>query len=740
MRLDAVTVCVHESDSLALTLGNRAQFDRWLIVTVPGDPATIQFCRDHGLDCHLSSVLHPCGLDLLAGSNRARAMAEGLAALGNSGWAAMISSYVLLPRLFRAQFDAATLDTSVRYRLSGFRRCTNRRMFERLKVCEPWQSETERADDEQLLDLVDACASHQTRTETLPISALLLSDGAVQWGAGILSSERSPMEDRRGPALNDVLTERAGADRPRLLVAGYHPGLDPKTWAPLCAQIFVSDDFGLGRRTGNAAADAVRRQLCAMWRAQVAAFDAPIELDDTGDAIADGSLDILYIPGEASIPRLATGLPTWRRKLKQGALVCGDLYGYADWPEASLAIAQFFGAPNSVSPSSFWYRRIDRRTIPAPYGGARDPSVVLVHPPDGDPDRTLASLHALRRHWPGRIIVQDEQQDSIELAAACVSYGAELVQDSTAPAGECLKFAAGILAQHPVADLLHPLKVRISWTKLIFKTRWAVRRAIRALRGRKPIAALASFTNRAGQVWPVPTKRASTLRATPPNRSHALVRYGDTPYCWSPAARRLWSKMVGERGAKFASPIPVAADSTILVVIDAESSMEFACNWPSWTFGDGVPVVAGCVGVSRETLDWSGRPPEDIVELTSMAGPRAVLGALLQRVRTRRVILLPAGARGLPGATLFTASEWSLAPIVFHSTAEVLRVNGALPMPWRDEPLLVSAATDLMHRFCADTAGDRPDGNFKPWLQEAARRHGGTWEMCNVERWGWRVR
>src|SRR5262245_20943805 len=138
MRLSAVTVCLHESDSLAATLPNRDQFDRWLVITEPSDRDTIAFCRRRGLECRTSEALEPPGGDPLGESDRMRAIEEGRAALGPD-WTATINSYVLLPRWFRACIEAETLDPHRRYALAGFRRCTNRRMAERLKWCEPWR-------------------------------------------------------------------------------------------------------------------------------------------------------------------------------------------------------------------------------------------------------------------------------------------------------------------------------------------------------------------------------------------------------------------------------------------------------------------------------------------------------------------------------------------------------------------------------------------------------------------------
>jgi hypothetical protein len=113
---------------------------------------------------------------------------------------------------------------------------------------------------------------------------------------------------------------------------------------------------------------------------------------------------------------------------------------------------------------------------------------------------------------------------------------------------------------------------------------------------------------------------------------------------------------------------------------------------------------------------------------------------LLAHVRTSRVIVLPARAQPLPGASLFTAPAWSAMPIVLHSTAEVKRVNGAVPLPWKAEPLLLSAATGYLGRLCGIDAPLPPSSDVKSWLHRALVRQGGGWEICNVENSGWRVR
>jgi hypothetical protein len=457
-----------------------------------------------------------------------------------------------------------------------------------------------------------------------------------------------------------------------------------------------------------------------------------VEIDAAGDAIADRSLDAIYLPGEASVERLAAGLPLWRRKLRQDGVICGDLYGRPHWPEASFAIAQLIGTPDGVAQSGFWHKRIDPAALPAAPETPRTPCVVLVNPP-GDLERTLVSLHAMRQQWPGRLIVADPHGNAV-LHAACLSYGAELQCTAAAPAPS-LTLTAGIVAVQPLAPLFASHQMR-----LIGPVAAAAKRLVRRWRGRKERRPAASLTGMIAGAWSVPLAKASTLENEVPG-TRALIRYGRDPETWSPAARRLWSRSVADMRARLMPPIPVAPDSTIVVILDQASSQEFTDRCRDWNFAGDVPVVMACAGTAvngRHALQGTG----ELIALDpeAAADPRRLVRDLMAHVRTSRVIVLPARAQPLPGASLFTAPAWSAMPIVLHSTAEVKRVNGAVPLPWKAEPLLLSAATGYLGRLCGIDAPLPPSSDVKSWLHRALVRQGGGWEICNVENSGWRVR
>src|SRR5262245_52062339 len=446
MRLGAVTVCVHESDSLAAALPNRDQVDRWLVITAPSDRDTIAFCRGRGLECRTSETLEPRGGDPLGESDRMRAIEEERAALG-PGWTATISSFVLLPRWFRACIEAETLDPRRRYFLAGLRRGTDWRMAERLKWCEPWRPDAPApAEAERLFALshLDAAGSTDGPGDRLAMTALLLGEGALAWGAGIHASERLPDRDLRAEALRAVLAE-LGPD-PSVLVAGCYLGMKLELWAQGCAHILVSDDFGLH---GNAA-------LCALWQANVADLANLTALDAfNAPTVLDRSVDLLYLPGEASAERFIAAMPFWRRVLKRNALVCGDLYGWADWQAATQAVAQVFGVPDRIAPSGFWQRRFDPAWLPGGARAADGRDVIILDQAGGDPERMLVSLHALRQHWRGPVTVERADPADDRIALACARYGATL-RSADAAAGrdsraDRIVLRAGTLVTGPVA-------------------------------------------------------------------------------------------------------------------------------------------------------------------------------------------------------------------------------------------------------------------------------------------------
>ena len=260
MKLSAVTVCVHESDSLALHARQSRPVRPLADRDGAGGSRHIRSAASTVSTATSRTSLEPDGIDILDGSNRMRAMAEGTAALGRSGWVALLSSYVLLPRFFRAQLDAMPLESACRYRLRLARLCTNRKCSSSSDPASPGRVRSPAMACSDLADRrVAACARRACRSRRCCSATAPCSGAPASWRA---SADRIRARDI---ALRGLL---ARSTRPRLLVAGYYPGLDAQTWAPLCAQVFLADDFGLNRRWKDALAVNAAAQLLDRWRAE----------------------------------------------------------------------------------------------------------------------------------------------------------------------------------------------------------------------------------------------------------------------------------------------------------------------------------------------------------------------------------------------------------------------------------------------------------------------------------------
>jgi hypothetical protein len=112
LKIEAVTICVNYSDFLSETIKfNKGLFDRWLIVTEPGDGATRELCRRHNLPTLLSTD----GTRLSQDFNKGRLIERGLKHLSAEGWRLHIDADIVLPFDFRHRLEAADLQEDTIY-------------------------------------------------------------------------------------------------------------------------------------------------------------------------------------------------------------------------------------------------------------------------------------------------------------------------------------------------------------------------------------------------------------------------------------------------------------------------------------------------------------------------------------------------------------------------------------------------------------------------------------------------
>jgi len=116
-RLEAVTVCHRYADFLGQTLPhNLRHFDHYLVVTHFDDAQTQDLCRQLGVECRATDLMHYDG-DPFA---KARAIDYALAYLRRDDWVVHLDADIWLPPLTRQWIERALPDPDCIY---GIDRC-----------------------------------------------------------------------------------------------------------------------------------------------------------------------------------------------------------------------------------------------------------------------------------------------------------------------------------------------------------------------------------------------------------------------------------------------------------------------------------------------------------------------------------------------------------------------------------------------------------------------------------------
>lgn len=700
MKLQAVTICVHGADLLSCSLPNRQQFDRWLIVTVPQDAETIALCRSNGLEYVLTGVLRPDGADLYEDDKLARVTDEALALLQPDGWVILLSERVLLPRIFRAQMSASKLDSVCEYRLAGVRHCSNQLAFERLAAVEPWRAMPTIALDEEPPFRMFALSrgSAPARIEQLAVTALLAGDGRWPPMGGSMASD-----SRR--ALLDWLVARGQGKT--AMVAGYYPELDLDRLAGSFKAVYLQDLHRLHQSDAAVSTGSGHDGLQRVWAAELERLAPPIkarvhELPISEHAnLAGGSIDVLYLPGEVQAETALQCLTMWRHVLHSDAIVCGDLHGMAHWPEATSTIAQLFGRSN-VEPAGFWWvtlrgSPLGRMVGPADRRDANGSEVIRLAADNATDDEILLSLYSLRSRSRSAIYVGASRPNP-GLALRCALLGGDWRTGcETAPPR--ITIPAGTLAFGRI-----DLAQTVSHVDASFDE----------------VGSFRSLLQRMGL-----TGRGS------------FVRYQGDPARWTKKNRTARYKMAANMHRALLPAILTPADSTVVTIVDPTTLPAFRAQWPRWLF-EATSVVIACIGIDKKELDWalefrSARCIE--IEPSVAPSPARTLKRIVSCTKTTRLILLPAGAQPLPGATLFAAQALS-APIILHSSVEVQPVAGMMSLPEGREPLAACMSLAVARDICRARVV-KHKGSIGALLHRALRAGQVRWSTCNLAREGW---
>ena len=691
MKVQAITLCVHGAHLLSCSLSNRRQFDRWLIVTVPRDAETIALCRGHELEWVTTGILRPDGADLYDGDNLVRVTEEALAQLDPDGWVVLLAENVILPRTFRAQILAAKLQAGCEYRLAGLRHCPDQQAFERLAGIEPWRAvPTVALDDEPPFRMfMRSGRSATVQTAPLALTALTVSDAC------------SPLDGAPQSLIDRIGAGGQGQAR-SAMVAGYYPGLDLEGFATRFEAVYLQDRHGVKNN------DALRR----LWADDMMRLAPPLRArvhEPSSDRdIPSGSVDLLCLPGEVSSESLVRCMPLWRRALHPNAVVCGDLYGMAEWPEATATIAQLFGRPR-IEPAGFWWTTVKDTALRSILGtaaganGSDSSDAIQLTVNDASADDVLLSLYSLRKAWRGAIHVTATRPDPT-LELQCALLGGAWHMSVLRLDGEPRSaISAGTLAFGTIAHGHTPT-------------------ALDADRG------------------PGLSPRRLLQRLGLARQQASLVRYQGDPARWTKKDRTARSRMAGDMYRALHPAIRTPADSTVATIVDPSTFPAFKAQWPRWTF-DSTPIIVAHIGLDRAELDevvGSGNARCIEIKPRTAASPKRTLKRLVSQTRTERLILLPAWARPMPGATLFAEQDHSLAPIVVHSSAEVQPLAGVAPLPDRNEPFAACMTLALVRDICSAPVV-KHKGSIGAFVNRALRAGQMRWSTCNLVREGWQL-
>ncbi len=453
-KVQALTVSVNYADFLECIAPNRRHFESWLVVTDEKDTRTVEVCRRHGMDVLFSKRLYEEG----AAFHKAAALNEGLAALDQDAWVAVMDSDILLPHDFRERLEAQELDASGLYGLAGRRVCPTLAEFRALAAREPWADnliyttfvigyfnlfhlgqERNRypdhgSDDASTYDVLFSEAFPPAQRHYLPMVCLHAGDASKNWrGRTTDPFFDHPGELHEGAASSTerIAAQRGGPDKRAALLGCWRGGP-----APALARHFGSvtavDHWGLYLRSITPAMDRDLRLLQSSYAAEtrgLSTLSRPLEHStDTLRSIPDASLDVLWLTAEPEYDSLLHQLPLWLPKLRPGGAVVGGFYEPELLPGSSQLVHLFLGVPDHKFHDLQWVKQLAdpaahlARVFPAPLQGtARGVVYVAAAPEEMEP--LLVSLQSLRRHWSGPVCVLNAGDEIGPLRVACARLG-----------------------------------------------------------------------------------------------------------------------------------------------------------------------------------------------------------------------------------------------------------------------------------------------------------------------------
>ncbi len=767
MKLYAVTICINYADYLECVIANLGHFDRWMVITVPMDGATHELCAKHGIECMDSTTLEEDGSDFNPVDNKARVLNEAMDALfwssektDDETWMVVLDADVLLPRHFGERVRGLPLEKGCLYGMGGRKVCEHWEQFEMLKECEPWDTMAERNSqaigyfnlfctdarpDRYAIRSGESVWEHDDylfttsfapeKRKMLPFTAIHLGNYGKNWKGRVTGKygmrdegDLGQDEDSEMPELDDcpLLSQIANTSSPlSAAVLGYYPGGRWIEFGILAGKTYLLDLFEIHTRSESALVESDRAVLRQKIEEEAAGLD--LVMLDCADraglvAIPGGTLDLLYIPGEVSPDLLRELIPLWIPKLRNGAMICGDVYGLPFWANATHSIALMFGPPDEVKDGR-WVKKFVP-SLAAKNDGNSERGVIFNSGGTDGMEAMLVSVYAARKHWSGPIHIRHHGTHDESMLIALGRLGATVewvAGDALHPQQMKLRSCLGsqfrqslVLGREHLLTRMPSFRIEQSFG------------LGEALESEGPFLMESTGTNGSRRFALVSSEHASLLNGDDCD----VIICGGEPAEWSERAWEHWCGAEAEATAFLAREIRVASGVTIVTIVTPEDAGDFQRNWLTWKFGK-TPIIIVLVDVPLEGFWIPDAEAVKIIELQSVSEMGVILNRVSAECGTERLLFLPPQAAALPGAELWPDLPHAWSAVHFSEEArKEPEITGNLFVPACCFALVPMAA---LGEIAAGNSSELSEA-----IIEWAMNEPGKTEFSDLSQMGWK--
>lgn len=756
--VEAVTICINYADYLRGVLDNRHHLDRWIILTVNSDTETQRLCEEFGLECRIASCLAADGSDFHAAFNKGQVLNEGLDLVSESAWALILDADVLLPSAFRSRVESLPLEEGVLYAACGRKFCDSAEALEATRRCEPWERHVAKysqalgffnlfhvgsapnryparspVDRPEHDDWLFTTSFAEARRRNLPFALLHVGPHTANW-AGRASPAFGGQQSNgaEAHAKPPDIAQLVGRSRATLTAAvlGYLPNGRWRTLTDSFAKVFLIDEYQIHHGSGHPLVDADRRALARLLAADTDGADnlefLGVHSEANLSCVPDGSLDALYLSGEPSLSSLGRILHEWCRKLKPGAIICGELCGHPHWPETTYAISSLLGTP-STFPHGFWWKRHEReecRGIDAGDTNGTGTGLAFLNWGREQLESLSMAVHAARRYWTGPIVLfhcgADEPFLHILCARLCIellhvhlSEGyTELLEDVRAnppfPTTLCLRPGQLLAAEIRGGEPCAPSGTLTDSMTLPF---WTFRQDSESDIARVANCSLASHYR--------------------PSEKPPIICFTEPPELWNDDAWEYWTHQHVETAIRERADVRVAPGTELAAVISKEAAPDFQRNFLTWKYSEDNRILLILVGIEPSELWLPGAGANAHIISVPSDSAAMILPIISNWSKSGTVTLLPEDAVALPGADIDPFATLR-PPVAFRSSkfVEVLNATGNLFVPTC--PAGIFEVEWLQAQLALQSLS--PDATFSELVYQQPT----IIEHTGIQDWGWR--